>query len=348
MKKQNQNGNRLLFPPRVRIAILIVLAAMVVTLPLYVKDEYIVRIATLCVMYAALALTLNLITGVMGQVSLGHAAFMGIGAYTSAILSANLEWGFAATALCALLVSALFGMLLGIPALKLSGSYLAIVTLGFCEVVRLVELNWISLTRGPMGMTGIAKPRVFGLQISGSGGYYILCLALFAIILFFVRNIMNSRLGRAIMSVREDEVAASAMGVNVRFYKVLTFTISAGLAGMMGAFYAHYMRFIDPSAFNFEQSTSILSLVILGGLGGVPGSILGATILSVLPEVLRVLSNYRMLIYGFVIAVMMIFRPQGIMGRNSFADLLGIRKKYALSPEDARALLEEDKPSAHH
>ena len=342
MKKQNQNGNRLLLPPRVRIAILIVLAVMVVTLPLYVRDEYVVRIATLCVMYAALALTLNLITGVMGQVSLGHAAFMGIGAYTSAILSANFAWGFAATALCALLVSTLFGMLLGIPALKLSGSYLAIVTLGFCEVVRLVELNWISLTRGPMGMTGIAKPRVFGLQISGSGGYYILCLALFAIILFFVQNIMNSRLGRAIMSVREDEVAASAMGVNVRFYKVLTFTISAGLAGMMGAFYAHYMRFIDPSAFNFEQSTSILSMVILGGLGGVPGSILGATILSVLPEVLRVLSNYRMLIYGFVIAVMMIFRPQGIMGRSSFADLLGIRKTYALNHEEARALLEED------
>lgn len=342
MKAKKEPAGRFSAPPRVRIAILIVLAAMVVTLPLYVKDEYIVRIATLCVMYAALALTLNLITGVMGQVSLGHAAFMGIGAYTSAILSANLEWGFAATALCALLVSALFGMLLGIPALKLSGSYLAIVTLGFCEVVRLVELNWISLTRGPMGMTGIAKPRVFGLQISGSGGYYTLCLALFAIILFFVQNIMNSRLGRAIMSVREDEVAASAMGVNVRFYKVLTFTISAGLAGMMGAFYAHYMRFIDPSAFNFEQSTSILSMVILGGLGGVPGSILGATILSVLPEVLRVLSNYRMLIYGFVIAVMMIFRPQGIMGRSSFAYLLGIRKTYALNHEEARALLEED------
>lgn len=330
----------------IRISILAVLALAFLLIPVYLKNEYVMRIATLCVMYSALALTLNLITGVMGQVSLGHAAFMGIGAYTSAILSANFEWNFVVTALCALLVSALFGMLLGIPALKLSGSYLAIVTLGFCEVVRLVELNWVSLTRGPMGMTGIKKPNIFGLQISSSIGYFYLCVVMFALIMFLVVNIMNSRMGRAIMSVREDEIAAGAMGVNIRYYKVLTFTISAGLAGLMGAFYAHYMRFIDPSAFNFEQSTSILSMVILGGLGGVPGSMLGATILSLLPEVLRSLSNYRMLIYGFVIAVMMIFRPQGIMGRKSFADILGVRKKHAISQEEAQALLNEDNASA--
>ncbi|MBR1759041.1 MAG: branched-chain amino acid ABC transporter permease [Lachnospiraceae bacterium] len=325
--------------PKVRIIIFAVLLLAIVILPVYIKNQYIVRIATLCVMYSALALSLNLITGFMGQVSLGHAAFMGIGAYTSAILSDRFGWSFVPTMLCAVLVAAIFGILLGIPALKLSGSYLAIVTLGFCEVVRLTELNWMSLTRGPMGMTGIKKPLVFGIQIKSNGGYYWLALILLAIVLFFVMNISNSHVGRAIMSVREDEVAASAMGVNIRYYKVMTFTISAALAGMMGAFYAHYMRFIDPSAFNFEQSTSILSMVILGGLGGVPGSILGAVILSVLPELLRDLSSLRMLIYGLVIAVMMIFRPQGIMGRTTFAQILGIQKKHALNPEEATQLL---------
>ena len=326
--------------PKIRISLFVVLVLAVILLPMYLKNQYFVRVATLCVMYSALALSLNLITGYMGQVSLGHAAFMGIGAYTSAILSDRFEWSFVPTMLCAVLVTAIFGILLGIPALKLSGSYLAIVTLGFCEVVRLTELNWMSLTRGPMGMTGIKKPLVFGFQVKTNAHYYWLAMVLLAIVLFFVLNIANSHVGRAIMSVREDEVAAGAMGVNIRYYKVMTFTISAALCGMLGAFYAHYMRFIDPSAFNFEQSTQILSMVILGGLGGVPGSILGAVILSVLPEALRDLANLRMLIYGLVIAVMMIFRPQGILGRTTFSQILGIQKKYAVTPEEAVALLD--------
>ncbi len=326
--------------PKIRIALFAIILILVATLPLYLKNQYFVRVATLCVMYSALALSLNLITGFMGQVSLGHAAFMGIGAYTSAILSDRFGWSFVPTMLCAVLIAAAFGILLGIPALKLSGSYLAIVTLGFCEVVRLTELNWMSLTRGPMGMTGIKKPLVLGWQIKTNGDYYWLALILMLIIIFFVINISNSHVGRAIMSVREDEIAASAMGVNIRYYKVMTFTISAALCGMMGAFYAHYMRFIDPSAFNFEQSTSILSMVILGGLGGVPGSILGAVILSILPEALRDLAALRMLIYGLIIAVMMIFRPQGILGRTTFSQILGIKKKYAVTPEEAAALLD--------
>ncbi|WP_343207832.1 branched-chain amino acid ABC transporter permease [Anaerolentibacter hominis] len=328
--------------PKIRIGIFVVLIALVVLFPFYAPDQYLVRVATLCVMYSALALSLNLITGFMGQVSLGHAAFMGIGAYTSAILSSRFEWPFLLTMICALVVAGIFGMLLGFPALKLSGTYLAIVTLGFCEVVRLVELNWVSLTRGPMGMTGIAKPVIFGIQIKNNTGYYILALILLVIVMAIVMNIVNSHVGRGIMSVREDEIAAAAMGVNLRNYKVMTFTISSALAGMMGAFYAHYMRFIDPSAFNFDQSTGMLSMVILGGMGGVPGSILGAVILSILPEALRDLSNLRMLIYGLVIAVMMIFRPQGILGRKTFSDFLGIRKKYAISDEEAAKLLEED------
>ena len=326
-------------PTKVRIGILAVLLVLVAVFPILITDQYVLRIGTLCVMYTGLAMSLNLISGFMGQVSLGHAAFLGIGAYASAILSDRTGMPFIVTMLFAMLVAAVAGMLLGIPALKLSGSYLAIVTLGFCEIVRLVELNWVDLTRGPMGMTGIERPNLFGLQIKSQMSYYYLCLVLVLIIVFVLSNIINSHVGRGIMSVREDAIAASAMGVNVFRYKVMTFTISSAFAGMMGAFYAHYMRFIDPSAFNFDQSTQILSMVILGGLGSMPGSVLGAVLLTSIPELLREVlqntpfSDARMLIYGLVLVIMMVFRPKGILGRATLSDLLGTKKKYAIVDE---------------
>ena len=184
-------------------------------------------------------------------------------------------------------------------------------------------------------MTGIARPVIFGYQIKSNRDYYFLSLFLLAVILFLLHNLVNSYIGRAVMAVREDDIAADACGINVRRYKVMVFTVSSALTGMVGAFYAHYMRFIDPSAFNFEQSTSILSMVILGGLGGLPGSILGAVLLTILPEALRDMSNFRMLIYGLVIAVMMIFRPQGILGRTTFLQMLGLQKSYAMSNAEA-------------
>lgn len=330
MKRLNK-----LFSSKVRIGIFALLLLLTFTFPLIIKDQYIVRMGTLCMMYAALALSLNLVTGFMGQVSLGHAAFFGVGAYTSAILSERLGWPFLITVLCAMLLAGFFGLLLGVPALKLSGSYLAIVSLGFCEIVRLIELNWISMTRGPMGMTGIARPNIFGIQIKSVSSYYYLCLVLLVLFCFIVSNITSSHVGRAIMSIREDSIAASAMGVNVLYWKVATFAISASLAGVMGAFYAHYMRFIDPSAFNFDQSISILSMVILGGSGSIPGSILGAALLSVIPELLRDFASARMLIYGIVLVIMMIFRPMGLLKRMTVRQLLGVEKKYAESDEPA-------------
>ncbi|NLC84917.1 MAG: branched-chain amino acid ABC transporter permease [Ruminococcaceae bacterium] len=317
---------------RGKIGFLAVLTIITLVFPLVVKNQYIVRMGTLSLMYVGLSFSLNFVTGFLGQVSLGHAAFLGIGAYTSAILSERLELPFLVTALMAMLVSAFFGMLLGIPALHLSGSYLSIVTLGFCEIVRIVELNWVSLTRGPMGITGIARPNIFGIQIKSVASYYYLCLFLVAIIGVIIANILNSHVGRGIMSVREDSIAAAAMGVNVFRYKVMTFTISAAFAGLMGAFYAHYMLFIDPSSFNFDQSLTILSMVILGGLGSLPGSVIGALLLSIVPELLRGLAEARMLFYGLALTFMMILRPQGLLGRVTLYQLLGIKKKFAPPP----------------
>jgi len=321
------------FSKKTRIGIFIALIIAIIIFPHIVDDNYITRVATLCLMYSALAISLNLVSGFMGQVSLGHAGFLGIGAYTSAILSAKFELPFLVTALIAILMAALFGLIVGIPSLKLSGSYLAVVTLGFSEVVRLIELNWVSLTRGPMGITGIDSPIIFGIKIKSPESYYYLALVLLLINIFFIGNIINSHIGRAIMAIREDAVAASSMGINVFKYKVIVFVISAAFTGLMGAFYAHYMRFIDPSAFNFEQSTGVLGMVILGGMGSLPGSIIGATALSIIPEVLRQLSETRMLVYGLVIVFMTIFKPKGICGNTSFKSLLGLKKKYAVPDE---------------
>jgi branched-chain amino acid transport system permease protein len=315
---------------KVRILLFSILMLVVLFFPFIVKNPYFLRLGIISLMYGGLALSLNLVSGFLGQVSLGHAAFLGVGAYTSSLLSVHYGLPFPLTAIAAVALSALFGVLLGLPTLKLSGSYLAIVSMGFCEIIRLVELNWESLTRGPMGITNISYPIIFGTEIRSSQSFYYLCLVLVGIICFFSSNLLRSYAGRAIKSIREDPTAAAFMGINVFKWKVFTFSFSAGMAGLMGAFYAHYMRFIDPTIFNFDQSTSILCMVIVGGSGSVVGSFLGALILSIVPELLRNLAGVRMLIYGLVMAGMMVLRPQGILGRRTTAQLLGIEKKYAV------------------
>lgn len=325
-----------------RVLSVLVAALLVLVFPLLFQDRYVIRLATLCVMYMGLASSLNLVTGFMGQVSLGHAAFLGIGAYTSAILSERLEWPFLVTALCATLMAAVFGMLLGMPTLTLSGSYLSIVSLGFCEIVRIVETNWIELTNGPMGINGIARPNLFGLEIKSEASYYYLILVMTALIILILSNIIRSHVGRAVLSIREDPIASEAMGVPVFRYKVMVFTLSSAFAGLIGAFYAHYMRYIDATAFNFDQSITILSMVILGGSGSLPGSILGALILTLIPELFRFLADYRLLFYGLVLVIMIIFRPKGLLGRTTFAQLLGCEPKYAIT-EKERGIKDEQR-----
>jgi ABC-type branched-subunit amino acid transport system ATPase component/ABC-type branched-subunit amino acid transport system permease subunit len=316
-------------PPRFRIPLFALVMAGVVIFPVVVKNQYALRLGILCLMYASLAVSLNLVTGFMGQLSLGQAAFMGIGAYTSALLAKNFALPFLVTAPAALVLSALFGAALALPAIKLSGSYLAIVTLGFSEILRLVELNWVGLTRGPMGVTGIPRPNILGFPVRSGASYYYLALVLLVFSCFIVRNLLQSRYGRGIVAVREDVVAAEAMGEDVIKHKLLAFSISAGLAGMMGAYYAHYMRFIDPTAFNFDQSAGILSMVILGGSGSLPGSIVGAVLITLVPEALRRFTEVRLMLYGLVLAGVVIVKPSGLMSDLTLSRILGIEKHYA-------------------
>ena len=300
------------------VIVVIISLLIFILLPIIFNSQYLINMAINCLMYSVLTLSLNLITGYMGITSLGHAGFMGVGAYTAAILSTRFGINFIFTFIAATIVATLFGILLGLPTLKIKGRYLAIVTLGFCEIMRIIELNWVGLTRGPMGISGIPKMSLFGFTFNKPIERYYIILLLLIITIYIIRSIMNSRIGRAISSIKDDEIASEAMGINVYKYKIMGFAISSGLAGLAGAYYAHYMGFIDPNAFTFDQSILILSMTIMGGMASIPGSIIGASILSILPEALRTMAEYRQIVYGLLLAVTMIFKPSGFLGGYNF------------------------------
>ena len=278
------------------------------------RTEYIKGIMTTSCFTIVIVASLNLITGYMGEFSLGHAGFMSVGAYASAIITTALEnRGIPAFAmfLIALLsggiAAGLTGFLVGIPALRLRGDYLAIVTVAFAEIIRVAFCNF-KITGGGRTISGIAKLSSFYWCFWTT----VVCVA---IMYMYVR----SRFGRTIMAIREDYIAAAASGINVTYYKVLTFTISAFFAGVGGAMYAHYMTAMIPTTFNFSYSAEFLTEVIIGGTGSLTGSIVGAAFLSALPELMRKFASYRMLAYSVVLIIVMIFKPGGLFGTWEFS-----------------------------
>jgi len=308
----------------------IILAAL---LPLIINDDYFLRVITIAGVFTILTLSLNLVTGFTGQFCLGWAAFYGIGAYTSALLAMKLGLSFWLTLPLGGLMAALFGILLGIPTMRLKDIYLAITTLGFGEIIRLIMLNWTDLTRGSMGLPGIPSPQLFGYEFSTNLPYYYLILILVLITVFTMYRLIDSRIGRALIAIREDDLAAKTVGIDITAYKVMAFAIGAFFAGIAGSFYAHYTSFIDPHTFSFMESISILAMVVLGGMGSITGSIIGAVILSVIPEMLRGLSEYRMIIFGLIMMAVMIIRPQGIMGKGrEFAKSAGKSRRRGGGP----------------
>lgn len=290
----------------IRVIPKLLLALLLYGIALFVKDAYVLRVGVYVCIYSILACSLNLISGVAGQVSMGHAAFCGIGAYTSALLAVNFGLPWWVCVIVAMLFAAVAGMLIGLPALRLQGGYLVICTVGFNELVRLILLNWTPLTRGPMGITNIPRPAFFGIEIHTGTQYLLLAITLLLITYLFLRSIVQSKFGRNLWAIKEDETAAEAMGIHVHREKVIAFTIAAGLAGIAGSLLAHYMVYIAPSMFHGDNSTTYLSMVVLGGMGNLAGSIIAALILTVVPELLRGLDDYRMLIYGMLLILMML------------------------------------------
>ena len=264
-----------------------------------------------------LAVSLNVATGYLGQLPLGHAGFMAVGAYTSALFTKYSTLpepvAFAAGLILGAAVACLFGVLIGIPALRLSGDYLAILTLGFGEIIR-ITLNNIdnvlgfSLFYGAKGLKNIPK---YSDLLS-----VFLCVVLTC---FFIHTMLKSRHGRAVLAIRDNEIAAESCGIQTTYYKVMAFSFSAAFAGLAGGLYAGYLGVLDPSGFDFMKSIEILVMVVLGGMGSMLGSILSATVLTILPEALRSVADYRMVLYSVVLILMMIFRPGGLLGSYDFS-----------------------------
>lgn len=276
-----------------------------------------------------LAVSLNLTTGFLGQLALGHAGFMGIGAYGAAIATMNMNIGSDTAQLLISIViggiiAAIFGVLIGVPALRLEGDYLAIITLGFGEMIRVI-VNNLEITGGAKGLNGIPPLTKFS---------HVYWVAVFTVIV--IVTLIKSRHGRSIVSIRENEIAANAVGVPTAFYKVFGFVLSAFFAGIAGGLYAHYMTILAPAKFGFMYSIEILVIVVLGGMGSITGSIVAAIILTLLPEALRGLSEYRLLIYAVLLIVMMLFRPSGLFGTKELyiGNLFNRNKKSVKSNEE--------------
>jgi branched-chain amino acid transport system permease protein len=284
-------------------------------------NNYTLDILTLSGIYIVLALGLNIVVGMAGLLDLGYVSFYAIGAYSYALLSTKLGVSFWAALPLGGLAAALFGLLLGIITLRLRGDYLAIVTLGFISIVNQVLKNWDSVTNGPNGILGIGRPSIGGFVFSQPIHFYYLILAIVLVTIFAVHRLGRSRIGRAWVAIREDEIAAETMGVDTMRFKILAFSLGATWAGIAGVFFAGKFAFVSPESFTFFESVIVLSMVVLGGLGSIPGVILGALMIEILPELLRGFQEYRMLFFGAVLVGTMIFRPQGLLGsaRNESA-----------------------------
>ena len=302
------------FPQDKRYLILLLLPVFIVP---FVSEDYVIDVAILSGIYVILALGLNVVVGFAGLLNLGFVAFYAIGAYSYALIDTKLGMGFWSALPLSVFLTIISGFLLAIPALRLKGDYLAVVTLGFGEIVRIILNNWDSFTKGPNGISGIAPPSLMGVTIGKLSSYYYLVFCLVVIAVFVMRRVKDSKIGRAWIAIREDEIASSAMGVNILKYKLYAFAFGSFWAGLAGCLFAAKMRFVSPESFTFMESVLILCMVILGGLGSIAGVVIGAVILVFLPEVLREVQTYRMLALGAGLVFLMVFRPQGLFGGKS-------------------------------
>lgn len=274
---------------------------------------YFVHVATLALIYCVFALGLQLLTGYAGQLSLGQAAFFGVGAYASALLTVDLRLPFWVTAPAGMAIATLLGACLA-PLTRLRGHYLAVATLGFGEIVYLVLVNWADVTRGPFGLLNIPPPAVGGLVLATAHRYYYLALVVAAAAYLLVARLSSDgcRFGRGLRAIRQNDLAAVAVGVSPPRYKVQAFVVSAALAGLAGSLFAHFEGYLNPNEFRLDTSILVLLMIVVGGLGRTSGAVLGAILLVFASEYLRFLKEYRMLVYGLGLIACMLFLPGGI------------------------------------
>jgi branched-chain amino acid transport system permease protein len=309
-------SSRAALPDTVRRLALPLALLVFAAFPFFASD-YLLDVAFFFGIYALLGLSLNVVLGEVGLYDLGHAGFYAIGAYATAILNTRLHIPILVLLPVSMIASGLFAFLVTSPIIHLRGDYLCIVTIGVGEIVRLALINNpLDLTGGPNGVYGIDPPTLGFLSIDTSLGYYFLIWVVVGISIIALRRLQRSRIGRAWNCIREDEIAAQATGINVRSHKLLAFVIGASLAGAAGCLYASKLLVVSPESFTFWESCLMFSIVLIGGMGSVPGVIVGAAAVTLFPEVFRTFANYRMVIFGVAMILMMMFRPGGLWPRR--------------------------------
>ena len=301
-----------------RRAIALGLGALVVAAPWVIaaavprQQRYVLHVLVFTALFAALALSYDLVVGHVGSLSLAHPAFFGIGAYTAAILATAAGWPFLADLLAAALLAAVVAALVGVPLFRLTEHAFAVGTLGLAVVAGIVANNWVEVTRGPLCITGIPKPRLGGLAITTLPGYYWLALGALAAVALLYRGLTTFRLGRAFHAVRDNEPLAGSAGIDPLKYRLLAFTVGAGLAGAVGALYAHYLSVMCPEEMTIGLTVNLLVIVFLGGVGSLRGVLVGAVLFTALPEVLRLAPTWRLVIYGLLLLVVVVRSPEGL------------------------------------
>lgn len=286
-----------------------------IVIPLFL-NSYSLDIFTSVLFYTMLALGLNLLVGELGLLNLGYIAFYGIGAYTYAILYSKFGIGFWSSLVIGGFISALFSLFIAVPTLRLKGDYLAIATLGFGEIIRMILNNWNSLTNGPNGIMNIPRPVLFDIQLSSGIRFFYMTLFLVVVEIYILNRLKKSRFGRYAIAIRENEQASEMIGINAYRIKIIYFMLSAFIGGVAGVLFASKQMFVSPDSFTFIESVYVLAMVILGGMGNIPGVILGVITLVILPELLRGFVIYRMLIFAILLITLMIFRPEGLLGKK--------------------------------
>lgn len=311
--------NRVFNTLTLTLASTILFAVLVVLQYFKIISEYTGLLLTLAGIYVIVSLSLNLITGFTGQLSLGHAGFMCVGAYTTAIAITKYGIPIPVALILGGIMTGLFGLVIGIPTLRLRGDYLAITTLGFGEIIRIIIVNLDVLTGGAAGLKGIPS-------FSNTGDFIIDAIIRFSwvyiimvMVIAVIHNLINSSQGRAIISIREDDIASTSMGVNVAYYKVYAFTLSAFIAGVGGGLYAIFFGYLNPAMFGWLNSVNFVVIVVLGGMGSITGTVIAAVIFTYLQEWLRVFADFRLVIFGAALILLMIFWPKGLMGNKEFS-----------------------------
>lgn len=305
------------------VAVLLVLLFAIVPLILgWLGRSYLYQVANIAMIFALLAASLHLVTGVAGLLHLGHAAFYGIGAYTAALLATEAGWPFLATLPTAGIAAAFFAVLVALPTMRLVSIYFAVATLAIGQMIYLVLLNWVEVTKGPNGILLFGGLEIFGYDLSAPHLAYFVVAMVSAISIWIIHRLSHSYYGNALRSLREDDQCADALGIDTVRLKIEAFTLSAFFAGIAGGLWAHTTGYISPPDFNFATSILILAMVVVGGLGSLPGALVGALLLILLPEALRVIGDIRNITVGIVMFLAILLLPKGIIGEVSALDLV--------------------------